>query len=55
MITDQIDLFTLQVDVAKLFVRDAQEKSYLRPCRLGALRECWVCKAKRYILRERFL
>lgn len=53
-ITDQLDLLELQLRVARLMVIDAQERSLLRPCRLGKLEGCLVCKAKRHILRERF-
>lgn len=53
-LTEQIDHFELQLRVARLMVIDAQERSYLRPCRLRKPFGCWVCKTKRYILRERF-
>lgn len=52
--TEQLDLLELQLRVARLFVIEAQERSLLRPCRLGVLGGCLLCRAKQYILRERF-
>ena len=52
--TEQIELLELQLRVAALLVRDAQERSLLKPCRFGKLEGCWACQVKRYILRERF-
>lgn len=53
-VTEQFDLLELQLRVARLFLVEAQEKSLLRPCRLGKPLGCFLCQAKRYILRERF-
>ena len=52
--TEQLELLELQIRVAALFVREAQERSLFRPCRLGTLDGCWACKTKRYILRKRY-
>lgn len=53
-VTEQLDLLELQLRVARLFIVDAQERSYLKPCGLGKPFGCLLCKTKRYILRERF-
>lgn len=53
-ITDQIDLLELQIRMATASVREAQERSLFRPCKLGKLEGCAVCKAKRWILRKRY-
>ena len=53
-VTEQINLLDLQLRVARLFVIEAQERAWFRPCRLGHPLGCWACRMKRYILRERF-
>lgn len=54
VVTEQIDLFALHVTMATLLVRDAQERSLFRECRINKLNVCWACRAKRYILRSRY-
>lgn len=54
IITEQLDLLTLQTDVARLMLQESQERSLFRPCKLGTLEGCWVCRIKRYILRKRY-
>ncbi len=54
VITEQLDLLELQLRVATLFVREAQERSLFRPCRYGSADGCFACRTKRYILKERY-
>lgn len=53
-ITEQLDLLELHLRMATLAVREAQTISLFRPCKLGKLEGCAVCKAKRWILRKRY-
>ena len=54
VITGQLELLELHLIGAKLAVREAQTTSLFRPCKLGKLEGCAVCKAKRWILRKRY-
>ena len=54
VITEQLEVLALHLRVAALHVREAQERSLFRPCKLGKLEGCAVCKAKRWILRKRY-
>ena len=54
VITEQLDLLELHLRMATNSVREAQERSLFRPCKLGKLEGCAVCKAKRWILRKRY-
>ena len=54
VITGHLELLELHLIGAKLAVREAQERSLFRPCKLGKLEGCAVCKAKRWILRRRY-
>lgn len=54
IVTEQLELMELHLDVAATIVKDSQRRSLFKPCRLGKLKGCWACKIKRYILRKRF-
>lgn len=54
VITGHLELLELHLIGAKLAVREAQTISLFRPCKLGKLEGCAVCKAKRWILRKRY-
>lgn len=51
---EQLDYLELQLRVARLFVIEAQEISFFRPCKLGKPLGCYACKIKRHILKGRF-
>lgn len=54
VITEQLELMELHLRNAELSVREAQTRSLFRPCKLGKLAGCAVCKTKRWILRKRY-
>ena len=54
VITEQLELMELFLIGAAASVRDAQRQSLFRPCKLGKLEGCILCRAKRRILRKRY-
>lgn len=54
VITQQLELMELHLNVAATSVRDAQRRALFKPCRLGKLEGCIFCKIKRRILRKRY-
>lgn len=54
VITEQLDLVELHLIAAAAAVREAQQRSLFKACKLGKLEGCTVCKAKRWILRKRY-
>lgn len=54
VITQQLDYVEVTLRLAALSVREAQTRSLFRPCKLGKLEGCAMCKAKRWILRKRY-
>lgn len=55
VITEQLEIVEMYLIDKKREVREAQEKSLFRPCKLGKLEGCALCKAKRWILRKRYI
>ena len=55
VITGQLELLELFLTNAATSVREAQGRSLFRPCKLGKLEGCALCKAKRWILRKRYM
>lgn len=54
VITQQLDYVEVTLRLAAVAVREAQTRSLFRPCKLGKLEGCAMCKAKRWILRKRY-
>ena len=54
VITLQLELLEIQLRLATLAVREAQTRALFKPCKLGKLEGCAMCKAKRWILRKRY-
>lgn len=54
IVTDQLDIVEMYLIDKKLSVRESQQRSLFKPCRLNKLEGCVWCKLKRRILRKRY-
>ena len=54
VVTEQLELLELYLNISELAVRDAQQRSLFKPCRFGKLDGCIFCKIKRHILKKRY-
>lgn len=54
VITGNIELLEMYLLNRSATVRDEQQRSLFKPCRLGKLTGCLLCKIKRWVLRRRY-
>lgn len=54
VITEQLELMEMYLRDATFSVREQQEMSLFSPCKLKVVGYCFMCRAKQWILRERY-